>query len=711
MHNTPVTYAEAITMCLRVLGYANVIDARGTWPTNYIAKAQELKLMDDIEFTSYNDGAKRGDIALLIWNMLRTDMWSIVGESEGDGLEFAKGKEMLNVKFKDYTYSEEDKFESWSYNEDEEKVYVTLEDAGQLEYDKNDFYTLVPGTEVSVLYKNTKKDDVLLSIVPTEDNVLVDGSAKDLDEKYTNYALADGTTYSYLLLASNKKSSEVSGEVDFNGTNSEYVLKVEEKSNYTRVKTRVKTTVTTRSIKDEAKSDDLVLFGDERLSLADLKVGDVITKIAEHVFVLSRETVEGTFNSLTYEEDSEEDRSFIELDKAEYDVIPANLTIAKVNEKDEEVFDDVDISAVTKKKSDYIGEDATLYINFLGEVVRMEFGVVKASDVKGDFFMAPTGSIWSIADEDGATWYVKLANEDGEKSYVFADGKEKTVTFDAGECYWVVFNDDDEITEATEVANVATNALEDFTMAQITKAIDKDTKYIGDKKVTDSTKVFTVRAVEDEDGTPRVDKFELTVTEGYKALEGITTGTLALKKDSKKVAYAFVEGESTSDDKDFGIVEKVTIKEEKYYITVNGTKYEAVGMTGNNRPAQGSIIAYTLDSKDRIKVAFEYKVNELVNAAKVTEIDDSIVSFSNHADVDLDLLPDSKEYEDYRVFNIVVSYDDGKPTFDSIEEGKIDSIVVKKDYGMAENARMKVIAVIDGIEWPEETTEPTDPTV
>ena len=56
-------------------------------------------------------------------------------------------------------------------------------------------------------------------------------------------------------------------------------------------------------------------------------------------------------------------------------------------------------------------------------------------------------------------------------------------------------------------------------------------------------------------------------------------------------------------------------------------------------------------------------------------------------------------YEDYRVFNISVTYKDGDAYFESIEEGTLDSIVVKKDYGMAENARMKVIAVIDGIEW------------
>ena len=101
-----VTYAEAITMCLRVLGYANEIDSKGTWPTNYIAKAQDLKLMKGIDFGSYNDGAKRGDVALLIWNMLRTPMWKITSENQGTGMTSQASKIMLNVKFPDYRYIE-----------------------------------------------------------------------------------------------------------------------------------------------------------------------------------------------------------------------------------------------------------------------------------------------------------------------------------------------------------------------------------------------------------------------------------------------------------------------------------------------------------------------------------------------------------------------------------------------------------------------------
>ena len=66
-----VTYAEAMTMCVRVLGYSKEAESKGTWPTNYINKAQDLKLTKNISIKSYDKEATRGDIAILIWNMIK----------------------------------------------------------------------------------------------------------------------------------------------------------------------------------------------------------------------------------------------------------------------------------------------------------------------------------------------------------------------------------------------------------------------------------------------------------------------------------------------------------------------------------------------------------------------------------------------------------------------------------------------------------------
>ncbi|QRN85023.1 S-layer homology domain-containing protein [Clostridia bacterium] len=58
--NADVTYGEAITMILNVLGYGKG-DLPGAWPLNYIVKASALDITDDVTFTS-GAAALRGDI-------------------------------------------------------------------------------------------------------------------------------------------------------------------------------------------------------------------------------------------------------------------------------------------------------------------------------------------------------------------------------------------------------------------------------------------------------------------------------------------------------------------------------------------------------------------------------------------------------------------------------------------------------------------------
>ena len=42
-----------------------------------------VQLFEDISYDKVTDGATRGNVAVLIWNMLKTEMWDITGESEG----------------------------------------------------------------------------------------------------------------------------------------------------------------------------------------------------------------------------------------------------------------------------------------------------------------------------------------------------------------------------------------------------------------------------------------------------------------------------------------------------------------------------------------------------------------------------------------------------------------------------------------------------
>ena len=66
-----ITYAEAITILVRILGYGDD-DVGMVWPNGYLAKAEELGLTEGVSLTA-NDTMTRGQTALLLENLLFTD--------------------------------------------------------------------------------------------------------------------------------------------------------------------------------------------------------------------------------------------------------------------------------------------------------------------------------------------------------------------------------------------------------------------------------------------------------------------------------------------------------------------------------------------------------------------------------------------------------------------------------------------------------------
>ena len=195
-------------MAIRVLGYKTVVEAKGTWPTNYIAKAQELKVLKDVKYKAYNDGAVRGNVALLIWNMLRTNMWDVNSENETDGLNYSKSGTMLKKYFEDYTYATVNFAGTES---DDGKVYVLLNDNNsneeleqknkKYEYAGLDHFTFVSGEEVEVLVN--ENDETLLTMVPTGADKVVEGLKKDIDEDYDELANED-YDYAYAIVRTKK---------------------------------------------------------------------------------------------------------------------------------------------------------------------------------------------------------------------------------------------------------------------------------------------------------------------------------------------------------------------------------------------------------------------------------------------------------------------------------------------------------------------------
>lgn len=68
-----VSYAEALTMLVRALGYQDSF-LKGVWPGNYVAKAAEAGITAGVRFDSATSSANRGDVAILVNNTLDGDV-------------------------------------------------------------------------------------------------------------------------------------------------------------------------------------------------------------------------------------------------------------------------------------------------------------------------------------------------------------------------------------------------------------------------------------------------------------------------------------------------------------------------------------------------------------------------------------------------------------------------------------------------------------
>lgn len=156
-----ITYAEVVTYCIRMLGYGPVVDAEGTWPTNYLLKATELEVSDGVSLKS-TDEITKGDLSLILWNTLNTKMWRITS-----GVATKTGT-LLEVKFPGAEIYQQ-----------KYKVEVTDDGNGKVEVDK---------TEVA------EDEDLIITIVPNDGYELYElnvdyrgnGSIRDFSSKVKN---------------------------------------------------------------------------------------------------------------------------------------------------------------------------------------------------------------------------------------------------------------------------------------------------------------------------------------------------------------------------------------------------------------------------------------------------------------------------------------------------------------------------------------------
>ncbi len=94
-----VTYGEVVTMLVRASGNDSAKLKSGKWPDAYIEKAEELNMFENVSSYNANFSASRGDVALMIYNLMDTKQEELPFEEvKEDEIEIPKiGEKITNM--------------------------------------------------------------------------------------------------------------------------------------------------------------------------------------------------------------------------------------------------------------------------------------------------------------------------------------------------------------------------------------------------------------------------------------------------------------------------------------------------------------------------------------------------------------------------------------------------------------------------------------
>ena len=94
--DSPITYAEAITVIVRMLGHEPATVNKGTWPTNFLVVGAQIGVTKGVASHNMNDEIIRGTIAEMTYNALTINMMKQVGFGDNTRYEVVDETILVN---------------------------------------------------------------------------------------------------------------------------------------------------------------------------------------------------------------------------------------------------------------------------------------------------------------------------------------------------------------------------------------------------------------------------------------------------------------------------------------------------------------------------------------------------------------------------------------------------------------------------------------
>jgi hypothetical protein len=401
--------SEALTILVRMVGLGPVVDKEGRWPSNYIGRAANEGILDEV-FVAGNATATRGNVAKMLSNSLSVEMWGASGYEDDGSVNYGKISPAETLLKDRLEIIEKEEVRVTAYDTEENELTVdgnTYEIAKDVDVDLYEAYlnevTIWTNEDDEIIFLTVESDYFIDAIEINSKNdevkLLSTGKKYDLDLTDSDVngsgSVSADTTYDLAKVVLNDKNDVA--YIDAYTWSDFYVVKSSENDLITNIDD------------DELDTDDFTIFKDGKLiDSTDVAKDDILffNTTGDGFAEVYNKSVSGNINHIYSDA----------FDVAGNDYDFAKSTTADLNAKyidkdgDLENYDD---DAAEQMKN----EDITIYLDREGE----------ATFVTGKLGNVTTNSSAGILIEN--TKYDQTFNKYSlQFKYINEAGKEMTKT-------------------------------------------------------------------------------------------------------------------------------------------------------------------------------------------------------------------------------------------------------------------------------------------
>ncbi len=182
----PVYITQALKVAVSMLGYKEMAEYKGGYPTGYLTVARELDILTDVNMNNESP-ALRGNVIVLMYNTLFADIMNINGVENGSfSYEITEGVTLLSYYHKIYE-GEGVVTGNWEYS-----LLGSAEDANRVMINGKRYFTDSPraigvvGKNVKYYYKEIGNTDVLLTLREYDNDVVVINASDNYTFNYSD---------------------------------------------------------------------------------------------------------------------------------------------------------------------------------------------------------------------------------------------------------------------------------------------------------------------------------------------------------------------------------------------------------------------------------------------------------------------------------------------------------------------------------------------